>query len=55
VLTRRLAVDEFIAVDFLTRDPERMNEKRYGETARFSDFVREQKTMISTENITKAH
>jgi len=52
MLTRWLAVYEFIALDLLTSDPERKKEKRYGETARFSVLVGKQKIMINTEYIT---
>lgn len=38
---RCLAVEELIAVGLLTRDPERMNGKRFGETARFSSALLE--------------
>jgi hypothetical protein len=52
LLTRLLAIEEFVVVDLLTRDPERINGKRYGETDRFSDFMgrkkRKEKIIIST-------
>lgn len=36
--TRGLAVEEFMVVNLLAREPERMNGNRSGDTARFSEL-----------------
>lgn len=44
LLTRGLAAEEFVAVDPLATEPERMNGNRYGDTDRFWESIGGNKT-----------